>query len=732
MHNRILWHPSFTVLIFLGAFDGLSQGDSNKFLKAYALSATEVPVLDGIPDETWWQLADSAYQFLQQEPVEQGPASERTVVRVAFDRQNLYISAWLYDSNPSGIKGFQRKWDNSLATDDRFMFILDTYDDQRSAYMFEVNPLGLMGDGLLKVGQGSSLNKAWNGIWRAWVRKGDYGWSVEIRIPFRTLNFDPENDTWGINFQRTIRRRNEELVWSGARRNQGLFRPQNAGKLTGLQGVSQGIGLEVIPYGIASNATKGNGDTFENKVTANAGFDANYSLTPNLRAGITVNTDFAETEVDDRQVNLTRFPLFFPERRSFFLEGSSVFLYAPGSNAYPFFSRRIGLHDGRPVPLVAGARMTGRIRQTDVGFYQIRTRATGDQSSEDFTVTRVVQNVGKESTLGLVYTRRADTEDVLDDRHTIGADMELNSSTFLGNKNVQFQGFFIMHNDTAELDTTNLLSRSNRGVRLNFPNQPWSGHVSYREYAPNFDPAVGFVQRTGIRRLQPTITYSPLVEKSGLIREVTFEIDYEHLMNMDFRPATINAAVTFLGVRFETGDAFAMLINRNYELLDFDFDIRRDGQFVVPIGQYNNWEYSFEASTASFRRISGSFTFNTGGFWTGTKNDYTLSLTARPAIGVNISATWLHSQISLGEDSFDTHIFRLINSVDLSPWLSVNFNVQYDNVSEVFGMNNRLSWIIRPGNVMYLVYNHNWMNYGDQLLSLESRTSLKLTYTHRF
>lgn len=729
MHSRIIW-LSATVLLF--PFDSVSQGDSNKFLKAYALSANEVPVLDGIPDEAWWQLADSAYQFLQQEPIEQGPASERTVVRVAFDSQNLYISAWLYDSDPSGIKGFQRKWDNSLATDDRFMFILDTYDDQRSAYMFEVNPLGLMGDGLLKVGQGSTLNKAWNGIWRAWVRKGDYGWSVEIRIPFRTLNFDPENDTWGINFQRTVRRKNEELVWSGAQRNQGLFRPQNAGKLTGLQGVSQGIGLEVIPYGIVSNATKGNGDSFENEVTANAGFDANYSLTPNLRAGITVNTDFAETEVDDRQVNLTRFPLFFPERRSFFLEGSSVFLYAPGSNAYPFFSRRIGLQDGRPVPLVAGARMIGRIRQTDVGFYQIRTRATEDQSSEDFTVTRVVQNVGKESTLGLVYTRRADTEGVVDDRHTIGADMELNSSTFLGNKNMQLQGFFIAHNDPAEQDTTDLLSRSNRGVRLNFPNQPWSGHVSYREYAPNFDPAVGFVQRTGIRRLQPTVTYSPLVEKSDLIREVTFEIDYEHLMNMEFRPATINAAITFLGVRFETGDAFTMLINRNYELLDFDFDIRRDGQFVVPIGQYYNWEYSFEAATASFRRISGSFTFTTGGFWTGTKNDYTLGLTARPAIGVNISATWLHSQVHLGENSFDTHIFRLINSVDLSPWLSVNFNVQYDNVSEVFGMNNRLSWIIQPGNVMYLVYNHNWMNYGDQLLSLESRTSLKLTYTYRF
>ncbi|MDZ7630336.1 MAG: DUF5916 domain-containing protein [Gemmatimonadaceae bacterium] len=363
-----------------------------KTMRAHRLGGRDALVLDGAVDDPLWQRIAPTGDFRTVEPIEGGEPSERTEIRIAFDEQNLYIGVMLFDSEPDQIKAFQRRRDQSLATDDRFMWILDTYSDQRNAYFFEINPAGLMGDGLLKTGQGISINKAWNGIWRAWVQRSEAGWSAEIRIPFRTLNFDPASDRWGINFQRTIRRRNEEQVWAGALRAQGLFRPQNAGALTGFSRRSQGIGLEVVPYVLGNQDVAGSGSASRSTATK-FGADLNYSLTPNLRAGLTVNTDFAETDVDDRQVNLSRFPLLFPERRAFFLEGASVFSFATASSPNPYFSRRIGLADGAPVSILGGARLIGRVGRQDVGVVHLRTQSgpTGG-APEDFTVARVSRN----------------------------------------------------------------------------------------------------------------------------------------------------------------------------------------------------------------------------------------------------------------------------------------------------------------------------------------------------
>jgi hypothetical protein len=300
-------------------------------VRAERLEADERIVLDGRLDEPVWQRAEPADAFLQQEPVEGGPPSERTEVRVAFDRGALYLGVRAFD-DPSGILAFQRQRDAGLGSDDRFMWVIDTFLDGRSAYFFEINPAGLMGDGLLRVGSGNSLNKSWDGIWEARVGRDAEGWTAEIRIPFRTLNFDRGLDAWGINFQRTIRRRNEELLWSGHRRTQGLFRPVHAGRLVGLSDLSQGLGLEARPYSAVSYRDTG---TAAARGEMEVGVDVGYSLTPGLRAALTVNTDFAETDVDDRQVNLTRFPLQFPEKRQFFLEGSGVYSFAPASGVNP-------------------------------------------------------------------------------------------------------------------------------------------------------------------------------------------------------------------------------------------------------------------------------------------------------------------------------------------------------------------------------------------------------------
>ncbi|MDO9550861.1 carbohydrate binding family 9 domain-containing protein [Rhodonellum sp.] len=711
-----------------------ANGQEKKEISAYRLQPGEKIVLDGWVNEDFWDKVSVAGNFRQQEPFPGNPATEKTEVRISYDDEYLYIGAIFYDSEPDKITAFQKKRDAALDTDDRFVFILDTYNDQRSAFYFEVNPLGLMGDGILKVGQGTSINRSWDGIWQAWVTKSDIGWSAEIRIPFMTLNFDPNATTWGINFLRTIRRKNEETLWTGFQRNQGINRPQDAGKLVDLTNINQGIGIEAIPYALISETRRRpDSESPKNRqATFNMGGEINYNINPNLKAGITVNTDFAETEVDDRQINLTRFPLFFPERRAFFLEGSNIFLFAPSSNPNPYFSRRIGLQDGRPIPIKYGGRLIGRIKDTDVGFLQVRTGSEGERPGEHFTIGRIIQNISEESNVGIMYTRRETDGDSLPVRQTLGADLGLNTSTFLGNKNLQFEAFVVGHTETYLGDTTSIWDRSSRGGRINFPNQPWNAHVSYREFGVNYDPEVGFAPRIGFRRLQPSVVYSPLWKNSKLIRELSWEYYFEYLMQMNWRPATVNHRLRVLGLRFETGDILQFSVNRNYEFLDYNFDILRNERFVIPIGEYTNVGYAITAETARFRRVGGSFSFEESGFWTGTQTNIKADVFVRPMVGLNMTATWLHSQVRLLGGSFDTHLFRLVTGYDFSPWMSVNFNVQYDNVTKFLGTNNRFTWVINPGNTFFVVYNHNWQRYDERLLSMESRTNIKFAYTFRF
>lgn len=703
-------------------------------LQAYPLPPGAHLELDGRLDEDFWKQAAAATAFRQQEPLEGQLASEQTAVRVVYDEKNLYLGVRLFDSNPDQIKAFQRRRDADLSTDDVFAFILDTYNDQRSAFYFEINPVGLMGDGILRTGQGAEINRDWNGIWRAWVSRDDKGWSAEIRIPFMTLNFDPGNEVWGINFLRTVRRKNETSLWTGYQRNQGIERPQDAGKLTGLQGINQGLGLEAIPYAIVSQSTVKEVPEMVTRqsFTYNAGGELNYNITPNLKAGVTVNTDFAETEVDNRQVNLTRFPLIFPERRDFFLQGSNVFQFAPSSNPNPYFSRRIGLEGGNPIPIKHGARLIGRIKETDVGFLQVRTGSEGGVPGEHFTVGRVLQNFSSESTVGVIYTRRDTDGDSLPVRETFGTDLSLSTSRFLDDKNLQFQAFFVGHTPSLYGESSSLMDRSVRGFRVNFPNQPWDAHVSYREFGVQYAPAVGFVPRNGFRRLQPTVTFNPLIDQSKTIRELSWEYDFEYLMFMDWRPATINHDIRFLGVRMESGDIVYLNVHQNYENLNFIFDVLRDGRYLIQEGIYKNNGYSIEIQTAPFRKIGGNLTFENMGFWTGRQANLEMDLFLRPFAGLNLTGSYLYSQVRLQEGAFDTHLFRLISSYDFSPWVSLNFNIQYDNVTNSLGTNSRFIWVIDPGNTLFIVHNHNWQKFEDRFDVSETQSTIKLAYTFRF
>ncbi len=716
-----------------------SENREPKSFKAFPIKSGDIK-LDGRLDDTFWSDITGISDFLVQEPVEGGEPTEKTTIKIAYDENYLYIGAIFYDSEPDGIKAFKMRKDAPLNTDDRFMWILDTYLDGRNAYFFEINPRGLMGDGLLTIGQGRSLNKDWDGIWRPWTYIGDFGWSAEIRIPFHTLNFDPKTSTWGINFQRTIRRKNEEILWSGHKRNQGIYRPQDAGRLTGLNNISQGLGLELVGYGKAEalkvqNESEGD---YNNSQSLDGGLDVNYNITPGLKASLTVNTDFAETEVDDRQINLTRFPIRFPEKRDFFLEGANIFRFAPSSGVYPYFSRKIGLRSGNPIPILYGGRVIGKIGKVEVAAQQVKTRETDNFSSEEFSVIRLKQNFLKESSIGVLYTRRHTNKGKqfvppLQDRNTLGIDLTLNTSTFLKNQNLQFQAFAVIHNPELPGEiNNNIWDRSARGLRFNFPNDPWSGSLSYREFGVSYDPAVGFSRRNSFRRVEPRIRFSPILEKSSTIRELKWEVSFENLMSLQWKKLTQNIRLTPLSIRFESGDEISYQIIRNFERLEYDFDILGDNSIIIPVGNYTNWSHQIELETANYRKIVYGIELKTEGFWSGNRTEYENELIFRPLPGINLNLGYIHSRVNLREGNFKTNLVRFLGDFDFTPFISFSSNIQYDDISENIGMNNRFKYTITPGSDIYFVYNHNWFNDDGKYKTSSMLGATKITYTHRF
>ncbi|CAN5838984.1 hypothetical protein BH23GEM6_BH23GEM6_09310 [soil metagenome] len=708
---------------------------AQRSIEAVRLEPGERIQLDGKLDEGLWQRITPATDFVQREPVEGGSPTERTEVRVAYDEGNLYLGVILFDSDPTGIIGHQKQRNAGLGTDDRFMWILDTFRDGRTGYFFETNPAGLMGDGLMS--SGSGVNKSWNGIWFVKVARGDYGWSAEIRIPFSTLNFNPQNESWGINFQRTVRRKNEEILWSGHRRNQGLS-PAHAGLLTGLRGISQGIGLEVKPYVVGSGSQTPRTGSGEWDTPFNAGFDLNYSVTPSLRAALSINTDFAEVEVDQRRVNLTRFPLRFPEQRDFFLEGSGVFNFAPGNGVEPYFSRRIGLVGGMPTPIRYGARMTGQAGEYDLGVIQVRTGELDGIPAENFTVARVVRNIFRQSAVGLIATRRG-TEDLADialseAQHTVGADLELTTSRFLGDRNVRFQAFYVWHDPRDQDTTSSWMDRGARGVRLAFPNDVWSGHISYRELGNSFNPAVGFVPRRGFRRLQPSLQFSPRPANLPQVRRFDFGLRGEYLTDMAGNLQTGSFGLGVLGVRFESGDQISLDYDRNFERLQREFRLHPDTMMntLVAAGGYDFGGWELSGNTAGRRRISGAASIGQGSFWSGDRTQYGASVTLRARPGVSFSSGVERNSVQLPDQRFVTDLIRFAAGWHATPATSVTGNVQYDNVSNMVGLNTRFRWIIRPGSDLFLVYSHNMDRLEGQFETLQRSATTKLTYTHRF
>jgi len=715
-----------------------AQGLETPTLTALRLQSADRITLDGRLTEDPWRRAEAASGFRQQDPHTGDPATESTEVRVLYDEDRIIIGVICFDSEPRRVMGNQMQRDQSLGADDRFMVAIDTYSDGRSGYYFEINPSGAMGDGLVQPGSGTGsstgtggggVNRSWDGIWNARVDRNEMGWTAEIEIPFHTINFSPGASSWGINFQRTIRRKIEETLWSGWARNQGLTYMPAAGRLQGLEGLHQGLGLDLLPY-VVGNSSAAPGRGLPASVQTGAlGGDVVYSLTPRLRANASINTDFAETEVDQRQVNLTRFPLFFPEKRAFFLEGASVFNFSreQGTSIVPFFSRRIGLDDsGVPQPIDYGAKLTGQAGSFDVGVLQVRTRDRGKVPGEDFTVVRSQRRFWRQSYVGALFTNRSDASAPA--RQTAGVDFALATSTFLRKEVLEVSGFY--------LNTTKLRGSSGGaafGARLNMPNDPINARISIREVQDGYDPAVGFVDRRAYRLIDPAVRYTVHTERgryAPYIRRFSFETDLNYIFNLDGQLESRRPDVQLIRVDLHSSDLVEFHLLPLYERLPRDFQISPG--IVLPAGsQYSFLRRHYQAQTTTSRPVSLNASYEDGEFYSGERRQVVGTLSIRPRRGWLINVGGDFNEISLREGRFTTRVWLNDLNTQFNPFISLVNRLQFDTVTRQLGWQSRFRWITRPGNDIFFVYTHNWTD-RTTLQTLDRKGSVKIVRTIRF
>ncbi len=677
--------------------------------------------LDGRLDEPAWRQADSIPVLTMTEPVEGGTPVGRTVVRVLADADALVIGVVAYDPEPGAIVSFSKQRDPSLSGEDHVILVLDTFLDGRSGYAFAVNPTGARYDALIS-GTGERQSADWDGIWEARTARGAWGWSAEFWIPIRTLSFRPGLTAWGFNVQRQVQRLQETSRWASPRRDYQITQVSRAGRLEGLPDFDLGVGVSVRPSLTAGTEMPAPGAA--RSATKDVSLDVTQRLGANLLASATLNTDFAETEVDTRQTNLTRFPLFFPEKRTFFLEGSDIFTFGfgLGEGLLPFHSRRLGLVEGQPVPIRAGLKLAGRTGGTNLGLLTVRTGAETDLApASTMTVARVQRNVLRESSVGVLATFR----DPLGrpDAWTAGTDLTFRTSTFLGDKNLVAAAWGLA---TGRQGLGG--DRTAAGVALDYPNDLWDVYASYRRIGDGFDPSLGFVSRPGIQAWQANLTWLPRPGWTWLryMRNELFLNLFTDLAGAWESYRVFTAPVNW---RFESGDRVEINVAPEGERLREPFEIA--DSVVIPAGSYHWTRYRLEVQAADKRRVSAQLSWWFGDFYEGTLDQYTLRVGLKPSATLTMELTGTRNVGRLPQGRFVQELLGSRLNVNLSPDLQVSAFVQYDNESRDVGSNTRLRWTFDPVGELFVVYNHNVRDLGDRWRTQSDALLLKVQYALR-
>ena len=685
------------------------DAEGNMTLRAIKLTA---PLrLDGQLDEALYTTVAPASDFIQMEPKPGAPATERTDVWIAFDENNVYVTVRCWDSRPpSGwIMDEMRRDSSNIPRNENVAFFFDTYYDKRSALLFEVTPLGAFYDA-----QASNLRPGsadWNPLWRQGVGRFEGGWTAEMAFPFKSLRYQPgAAQTWGFNLRRTVRWKNEESFliklpliagFSGAA---AIFQIANSAKLVGIEAPAASKNIEIKPYAVGSVATDrisrppkdNNGDT-------EVGLDFKYGVTNNLTADFTYNTDFAQVEIDNQQVNLTRFSLFFPEKREFFLEGMSIFDFggassggagAGGTTPLLFFSRRIGLNSGRVIPLQGGGRLTGRAGAFTVGAMDVQTDddALSRSPSTNFSVLRMRRDLFTRSSVGMIYTGRSNA--------TVGAGR---SQTFGVDANFNLRNFVTINTYAAKTDSPSLRGDdTSYRVQASLNRDRYGVEFDRLAVGDNFNPEVGFIQRDDFRRTYAQARFSPRPKNNRRVRKYYYQGAFDRFVDKDGDIQSRNYNGYF-SVEMQNTDRITAQVNSTAERLVRPFAIYRG--VTIPVGRYDFNNLNVSMSLGNQRPLSGSVGVDVGSFYNGNKKSLTFSgargrLTPRLSLEPSVSVNW----ITLSQGEFRNSVLSTRTTYTVTPRMFVSGLVQYASASRTTSTNVRFRWEYVLGSEMFLVY----------------------------
>jgi hypothetical protein len=719
-------------LVFCGPAIAQSTASADKSIQAVY---TEVPPeLDGVIDDWAWLTATIVENLHVVSPNEGDVPSERSRFYVTYDNDAIYVAAELFDTEPDKITARVLRQGDYSEGEDGVMLILDPFHQGRSGYAFYLTVNAVRFQALYK--NSTEENWNWGGIWHGVTRRTEFGWTAEIEIPLQTLSFDPGNDTWGINFTRYIGRRTEEIGWVSHNRRQN---PANSGEISGLQGLKQGLGIEFVPaLVVGENRDYVLGETGS---SVEPSLDVTYKPTPALTATLTLNTDFSGTSADLRQVNLTRFDEFFPEKRKFFLQDMDIFEFGRiGDNddnsgggdtveretGRPFFSRRIGLaDDGEAIDIDGGLKLSGRVGRLDYGFLGIRQGTYGTVDARDLFAARLSANVLEESAVGVIATLGDPASN--EDNSLVGVDFRYLNTRIGSNKTLDGAAW-IQQTDTPGLDGDDLAY----GFSLNAPNSVgWSGALSFRELQRNYRPALGFVSQVDVRSLLFGAAYIWRPE-SNFIRSIRSGLRGARVETLAGELDRQQLDLDLLRIDNHTGDNIRFSVMDARENLTAPFEISA-GVFI-PTGAYHWTRYCLRAGTGQHRSFSLSGWACDGDFYDGTRKSVGPELVWRPSMHFSMAASYQVNSIDLPYGSFITRQATLQADIAFtSTWYWENL-VQYDNVSDSLGINSIMRWIPLAGREFVLVLNRELLDPGENgdFVSSYGETVLRFHYTFRY
>ena len=702
-----------------------------------AVKITDKITIDGRLDEPVWTDAPRTTEFIQKDPDEGEAVSERTEIRVLYDSDNIYFGVVANDSDVRSVLISELKKDFTVDTGDSFQIVLDTFHDERNAYQFIINPAGAKWDAQI-ANEGRDVNQSWDGVWYVKTRIGDDGWTAEIAVPFRTLKFPrAAAQTWGINFQRTIRRRNEESLWAPVPRIYTVQRVSLAGTLEGLEGIEPGSNIKIKPYVISSFAQ--NRTPQSHKYDADGGLDLKYGVTSGLTWDFTYNTDFSQVEADEQQINLSRYSLLFPEKRDFFLENSGIFQFGvpnaslgggggtgqsvftllnPRPNAVrndliQFFSRTIGLSDsGDAIPILGGSRLTGSVGRYQVGFLDIQQRQLGSIQATNFFVGRLRRNVLENSDLGFMVTNKEVNNSSRYNR-SIGAD-----ANFRFGQSLTLNGF-VAKTMTPDLSGKDLAGR----IAMQYQDKVWQLSGTYTVIQPNYHNEMGFVPRVGIRRFASITSYTWRPGRwHRHIRDIRPHWQVDYVVDSAGRLQTKYVDL-HLPFDFQNGANIEMGKNPTFEYLTQP--LKLSGTAITP-REYKFNDYFILGTTDTSRRLSANGRFSTGRFYSGYKHSYLAGGALRFNYKLTTSFQYTHNNISLAEGRVTQNLLVTRVNYGFTTTMFLNALIQYNSDNKQWSSNVRFNIIHRPLSDIFVVYNEHRDSVTGNLI--DRALIAKMTY----